>query len=652
MTDMQSGTTAAAKQPKVFPPTCSVVSSLKHLRTYAAPATWIWLLTCLVTSATVLLHHADISPAAHSWLLTFFTAQFVFWRVAYDGLIGLILRYQSNGRRFERQVESGLRRWPAAGALLSSGVTFEDPRQKPFAVGQYSPAMTAWVVFRCIVNIVRTNDFLAYLVFVWAHAVPADVVSLRGFADLLWNAVLPPTFADAAMNLIGMALVGFALWSNIDAHRVLGDYAWYWGDFFFLKDQTLTFDGVFELVPHPMYTAGYSFMYGFALLSRSHTVFYWSVFAQVCQIAFLSLVETPHIAKTYRGDVAAAVSTEEPHHDLLYDEEQGFFDKRELVLLRNWNFSRGSDLLLFVLMGYATTAFAMSEGLTGVFAQYACWRLFLNGVLGWCLRQQSESQAWVKRLRGTPRRAFDTWKLIYNTAVTMANYSYVLCAIRVFQFDSLHSDQRWTAMIAGGLLVAINVWSTLSVYDAIGDFGFYYGDFFIENYPARLQHGGVYRYLNNPDSVLGCAWYYGLALIAFSPELFLLALFTHVCVKLFEIFVEAPHMRRRYGDQLPQDAAKALSRFSEARPTDQHDAHRRQQARRVFEESMAELREKADRQLKLYERSMSALMDDDDAVSSPSPATPTSAAQASLTDKTKVTDDSSTRQPRRMSMQG
>jgi phosphatidylethanolamine N-methyltransferase len=38
----------------------------------------------------------------------------------------------------------------------------------------------------------------------------------------------------------------------MSAHRTLGHYAWFWGDFFFRIKTSLTFDGIFELFPHPM----------------------------------------------------------------------------------------------------------------------------------------------------------------------------------------------------------------------------------------------------------------------------------------------------------------------------------------------------------------------------------------------------------------
>lgn len=180
----------------------------------------------------------------------------------------------------------------------------------------------AWLLFRQLVDLVLFNDFCWYFLFASAYWQPMAI-----------RVALP-------RYVFGMALILLNIWVKLDAHRVVQDYAWYWGDFFFLANNgQLTFDGVFELAPHPMYTLGYCGYYGVSLLSGSYTVFFVSLLAHLLQFVFLITVETPHMTKIYQsesdqqGDLGGNLETAPD------DEEDS------MVLFFNLDLQRSADLL-------------------------------------------------------------------------------------------------------------------------------------------------------------------------------------------------------------------------------------------------------------------------------------------------------------------
>ena len=63
------------------------------------------------------------------------------------------------------------------------------------------------------------------------------------------------------------------------------------------------------------------------------------------------------------------------------------------------------------------------------------------------------------------------------------------------------------------------------------------------------MYTGIYRYLNNPELVLGFAAYFGVALISHSWLVFGMSVFTQFTSWSFITLVEKPHVEKIYGKE-------------------------------------------------------------------------------------------------------
>lgn len=115
--------------------------------------------------------------------------------------------------------------------------------------------------------------------------------------------------------------------------------------------------------------------------------------------------------------------------------------------------------------------------------------------------------------------------------------------------------------VLGAGLISLQIWTSVSIYESLGEFGWFYGDFFFDE-SLKLTYNGIYRFLNNPERVLGLAGVWGAVLITSSGAVTFLALLSHILSLAFIQFVERPHMQKLYGRSLRQDAGlvKSLKR--------------------------------------------------------------------------------------------
>lgn len=503
-----------------------------------------------------------------------FALIFLFWRASYNIGIGYLLTIQSHHRRLETWVtrwklfehpDTGNQPRPWLYALLKRELEAKIPVDYDFekAPREYN----TWLVFRRVVDLILMCDFVSYCLFaVICGRRPDGESFLLGGAR--WG--------------MGIALVLFNLWVKLDAHRVVKDYAWYWGDFFFLIDQELTFDGVFEMAPHPMYSIGYAGYYGISMMAASYEVLFISIVAHLAQFAFLVFVEDPHIEKTYNPppprkrtmsgsqnkppsvlgdfpDEAAAAAVDQaakdappPVHNLL--------GPRNLDLFRVTDYSAILLAFYLVVLTLVTPTTPLYQGL---FAAHAlAWRAWYHVGLGKILTEQSRSKMWTRhflKYGENTAEAWRQWKSLHYVSMVLCNTSFIAACWKLYSFpDDWSYGSALLKHVVGFSLVALQVWTAVSVYQSLGEFGWFFGDFFYDH-RAKLTYTSIYRFLNNPERVFGTAGLWGAALITWSRAIFILALVSQILNQGFIAYVEKPHMQKIYGRSLRREAG--LTKF-------------------------------------------------------------------------------------------
>ncbi|KAF8192821.1 phosphatidylethanolamine N-methyltransferase [Mycena galopus ATCC 62051] len=579
----------------------------------------------------------------------FFLLYFAFWRSAYDAGLGWILTKQSKKKWIVRQVQRlgwldparrpAVRDWIRAQLAGKMG--------KDYSFDELPLEYNTWLLFRQAVDVILLNDFLAYCMFAFSCFRVPEGLSL---------------FVHVLRWVGGFLLIAFNLWVKTEAHNVVKDYGWYWGDVFFQRG-ALVFDGVFELAPHPMYSVGYAGYYGLSLISGSYAVLFVSLAGHAAQFGFLVFFENPHIERMYgqrkaiakrtpvrrraspvssssatpsttsgfelppldldgyissstppatEGDTAtetdldteteldlatttavsggrkrvmragheqkpsnasSTFSTSPPkkkkpvsQHDLVTK-----YFRRDTVILKNVDLFRANDFTLVLVLTYSVVisllpVVSARTALNLHFAHALAWCLFHCFGLGLLLRAQGQSKFLVRHFlknyhysasdgdRGAIVEAFANWKAIYNLSLCMSYVSFIGVVWKTY---SIPTD--WTVghellrHTLGAMLIGLHIWAALECFEVLGLFGWFFADFFTEDFPAHLEYTGIYRYLNNPEVMGGAAWF-GLALVSGSKLVLTLAVIRHLAQWWFLKVVENPHMRKLYGDSLRKDA--------------------------------------------------------------------------------------------------
>lgn len=496
-----------------------------------------------------------------------FIGLYLFWRFSYNFGIGWLLNQQSNNNRLVNWSIKSRVFSNDNNSLLSRFIKLEIKSQmnKDYSISKYPIEFNTWLIFRKVVDLILMLDFTTFICLVFACSINNNYQFINDQSSWLINSRL----------IIGVVLILFNLWVKINAHNTIKDYAWYWGDFFFrqINNEELIFDGVFEMVPHPMYSVGYIGYYGFALISKSYTVLVTALFGHFLQMIFLHFIENPHIDKIYgpsenESDIGKIIKLK----DL-----KNFDNLKPLVGLWNFNLFRATDLTNLILVitysvfipliaNFAVINFKIwkfeFDTYNILFVICLSFKIFESLLIDILLILQSYYKTFTKWYLSNNipvSKSLNNWSIIYNSLINLTYSSFVglnvLNFINPTEFSELYfTEYLYLRIFLGILLIATQIWINSSIIDSIGYFGWFYGDFFIPKtslLPQRsnLTKVGVYRYLNNPEQIFGVCGVIGVTLIVPNFENLVISLVWVINNFVRINFIEKLHMIKVYGEQ-------------------------------------------------------------------------------------------------------
>jgi phosphatidylethanolamine N-methyltransferase len=300
-----------------------------------------------------------------------------------------------------------------------------------------------------------------------------------------------------------------------------------------------------------MYSIGYAGFYGISLMTASYRVLFISILAHASQFAFLILVETPHIEKTYNPPQPRrkhqTPETSAPGDYPATSQPEPMFSIKQPTPMHHIVGPHNTDLHRYMFC-LATLAPNTSTVRSLLFIHAFIWRLWYVLGLGYILDRQSKKQNWTRhfvKYGDSKEEAWRQWKSLYYMSMTMCHVSLVAAAWKMYSLPpDWYLGLTLLRHVLGVGLLALQLYTSAEIYESLGEFGFFSGDFFFDPPASNLTYSGIYRFLNNPERVLGLAGVWGTALITWNAPMFYLAATAHILNLAFLQFVEKKHMQK------------------------------------------------------------------------------------------------------------